>query len=100
MRPNILRILLLFALVFQGIVAVGADVFPDRDVPEHCAGHDSAPGDCVCCPEGGAMNAGCSVQCSATQAPAVMTTQSLCISPVQHAIHSATYVPLNPPPIA
>jgi hypothetical protein len=105
MRRHFLNVLLLLALVFQGVVAVGGDLGADPGAEQHCAGHAAEPGNCVCCPEGSAMNAACTVQCSVCQAPVSMfmparvPSSSLHPSPAERAIRSACYVPLNPPPI-
>ena len=106
MRPYILNLLLLFALTIQGVVGVAADLLPDENVQQHCPEHESERESCGCCPEGVAMNAGCSVQCSVSQAPinvavpARMASYSMHIPAAELAIKSASYAPLNPPPIA
>jgi hypothetical protein len=106
MRRHVLNLLLLFALAVQGVIAVGADLLPDEQVQQHCSEHATGSESCDCCPEGVAMNAGCSVQCSVSQAPISMAvparvaSSSMCVSAAQRAIKSASYAPLNPPPIA
>ncbi|RPH53273.1 MAG: hypothetical protein EHM89_03730 [Acidobacteria bacterium] len=106
MRRYILNLLLLFVLMLQGVVGVAADMLPDENVQQHCSGHESERESCRCCPEGVAMNAGCSIQCSVSQAPisvavpARVASYSMHIPAAELAIKSASYAPLNPPPIA
>jgi len=106
MRRYILNLLLLFGLTIQGVVGVAADLLLDENVQQHCAEHESERERCSCCPDGVAVNAGCSVQCSVSQAPisvavpARVTSYSMHIPAAELAIKSASYAPLNPPPIA
>ena len=107
MRRLVAYLLLTLALVFQGAVAVGANVVPESAPMEHCAGHDKSDKDCTCCPDGAMMNLGCAVQCSAAQQAPVAVTVPIRIetstqhgSPAQLTLRNPFYLPLIPPPIA
>jgi hypothetical protein len=106
MRRSIFNLLLTLALIFQGVVVVGADAFFADGAEQHCAGHDTSVETCVCCPEGGAMNAGCTVQCSAAHSsvamilPVRIAEQSIYVSSEPLASDNPSYAPLIPPPIA
>ena len=103
MRRPLLHLLLLIALVFQGVVAVGAPLADDAQ-EQHCAGHDESKQECACCPAGTAAMS-CTAQCTVCQAPTVMLTPSRCASYgvltvyIEPAFAGLTYVPLVPPPI-
>lgn len=106
MNRPILNILLLLALIFQSVVAVGAGTPSAEGAEQHCLGHELEQNDCACCADGGAMNAGCTVQCSVSQAPIVMLLPvrlaggSVCISTASRAFQNPAYAPLIPPPIS
>jgi hypothetical protein len=106
MRRLAFNLMLVIALLLQGVVAVGGSVSADHGQEQHCAGHDVAAKDCACCPDGGTASMSCTTQCSAIQAPQVI------LAPVRLAIASTlptsvppvfagpNYAPLVPPPIA
>lgn len=105
MRRTLLNLLLIVAFGLQGLAAVGADFAYDDGMQQHCAEHDVERENCDCCPDGVAMNAGCTAQCSVMQAPAVIFVPNAASSSsertlfAQRAIQNPTYVPLIPPPI-
>lgn len=106
MRRHLCNLLVFIALVFQGVVAVGGDVFVDAGQEQHCAGHDAPQKDCPCCPEGSAAGMNCTVQCSVSQAPVVVpmpvrvASYSMETAFSQRISAGPDYVPLVPPPIA
>ncbi|HKU14330.1 MAG TPA: hypothetical protein VJQ52_08025 [Steroidobacteraceae bacterium] len=105
MHRHVLSLLMFFALFLQGVAAVGG-VSMDHGMPQHCAGHDMAQKDCVCCPDGLTTSMSCTAQCSVSQAPVVMiepvrlVTCSTSSAFVQPAFAGPDYAPLVPPPIA
>lgn len=105
MHRRVLSLLMFCALLLQGVAAVGA-IPMDHGTQQHCAGHDMAQKDCVCCPGGLTTSMSCTAQCSVSQAPVVMVepvrfaTYSTSIAFVQPAFAGPDYVPLVPPPIA
>jgi hypothetical protein len=106
MYARISACLLVLALLLQGVVAVGAEIYADDHAQQHCAMEDgSAPEECPCCPDGEPMGAGCTVQCSASQAPVLMILPARAAlggeRPPRAArtIRNPSYLPLIPPPI-
>ena len=106
MRRAAVHVLVILALLFQGVVSVGADFSAaDHQSQQHCAGHDMSSQDCACCPEGVA-DANCTVQCSVLQAPEMAqapTRLELCSDSIdvpEAAIRSRFYTPIDPPPIS
>lgn len=97
MNRPILNVLLLLALIFQSVVAVGAGTPSAEGAEQHCLGHELQQNDCACCADGSAMNAGCTVQCSVSQAPVVMLLpvriagDSVCISCTPRTIRNPAY---------
>src|SRR4051794_39677140 len=68
MPHRLLQLVLLFSLIFQGVVVVGA-VAPGGGPKQHCAEHSGLHQEhCPCCPEGATSSASCTVQCSVAQA--------------------------------
>jgi hypothetical protein len=105
MRQPFVNLFLILILAFQGVSAVGADIFPDHEMQQHCAGHDMTSEDCSCCPEGAIMGASCTVQCSVSQTAVEMQMppRLMVSGPIScfadRSIRDPVYVPLVPPPI-
>lgn len=106
MRRAAVHVLVILALLFQGMMSVGADFSaPDHESQQHCAGHDMSAQDCACCPEGVA-DTNCTVQCSvlqvpeAVQAPMRLELRSNSIDLPEASIRSRFYTPIDPPPIS
>jgi hypothetical protein len=106
MRRTAVHVLIILAMLFQGVVSVGADFStPNHESQQHCAGHDMSSQDCACCPEGVA-DANCTVQCSVLQVPEVMQAptrlelRSNSIDVPSACVRSRFYTPIDPPPIS
>jgi hypothetical protein len=106
MRRAAVHVLVILALLFQGVVSVGADISAaDHQSQQHCAGHDMSAQDCACCP-GGVADTNCTVQCSVLQASEVMQTptrlelRSNSIDLPEASVRSRFYAPIDPPPIS
>ncbi len=105
MRRTAVHLLVILALLFQGVISVGADFSrADHQSQQHCAGHDTSSQDCACCPEGVA-DANCTAQCSvlqvpeAIQAPTRLELLSKSVHPPEASVRSRFYTPIDPPPI-
>jgi hypothetical protein len=106
MRRHAIHLLLILALVFQGVVAVAADTLPFADAQQqHCADHDAQQAGCPCCPDMGVMGGTCTVQCSVSQAlvamlmPLRVTAHSALVSFADQSVRTRSYAPPVPPPI-
>jgi hypothetical protein len=106
MRRTAVHLLIILALLFQGVVGVGADFSTaDHQSQQHCAGHDMSSQECACCPEGVA-DANCTVQCSVLQVPEVLHAPmrfellSNSVTIPEACVRSRFYTPLDPPPIS
>jgi hypothetical protein len=107
MCARIATCLLVLALLVHGAVAVGADIYPDEHAQQHCPmDHDAAHDGCPCCDDAGPMGAGCTVQCSTSQAPVLMIAPTHAAVAGERArvaartIRNPSYTPLIPPPIS
>jgi hypothetical protein len=106
MPDRIAICLLVLALLLQGAVAVGAEIYPDEHAQQHCPmDHHGASDDCSCCDDAGQMGAGCTVQCSTSQAPVLMIAPAHVAAESERpplavrTIRNPSYTPLIPPPI-
>jgi hypothetical protein len=106
MCARIATCLLVLALLLQAAVAVGAEISSGAHAQQHCPMDDDAAHEgCPCCDAPGQMGAGCTVQCSTSQAPVLMMAPTRAAvagerAPLtDRAIRNPSYAPLIPPPI-
>jgi hypothetical protein len=106
MLRKFLSCLLLLMITLQGVAQVSADVLPESNMEQHCAGHDRTAGDCDCCPSGVAMTAGCASLCAVMAMPSCLSITVPQDIDAEHrwvlvsGTASPSYLPLIPPPIA
>ena len=107
MRASLLPLLLVIAVLSQGIAQASMAPMPDSMTEtSHCDGHMQGDAACDCCPDGAPTDGGCKAVCGFGMALTAMptwtgygtvseSTRLVILFPSNPA-----YLPLNPPPIA
>jgi hypothetical protein len=96
-----------FLFVLQGAVQASMPLAgAEPPAQHHCDGHENAPQDCPCCPDGVALSGGCMNACLAVS---MLPVTALILDPTETIEHSRieisgapgpSYAPFKPPPIA
>lgn len=105
MRANLLPLLLVIAVLSQGVAQASMALMPDSMTEtSHCDGHMQGDAACDCCPDGAPTGGGCEAVCGFVALTAIPVwtgvgsasenTRLIVLFPPNPA-----YLPLNPPPI-